>query len=87
MRELENLLERALALHPGATLDAEALALDAATHGDAEIPADHDDAPLTRAELEARLQRNRWNQSRTARELGWTLAKLRYWMQRLGLAA
>lgn len=87
VRELENLLERALALHPGPTLDAEALALDAAAHGDAEIAADHDDAPLTRAELEARLQRNRWNQSRTARELGWTLAKLRYWMQRLGLAA
>ncbi|TSE27981.1 Alanine--tRNA ligase [Tepidimonas thermarum] len=42
-------------------------------------------APLTRAQLEALLHRNRWNQSRTARELGWTLAKLRYWMQRMGL--
>nr|WP_246099044.1 helix-turn-helix domain-containing protein [Tepidimonas thermarum] len=35
--------------------------------------------------MEALLHRNRWNQSRTARELGWTLAKLRYWMQRMGL--
>ncbi|WP_443082392.1 helix-turn-helix domain-containing protein [Tepidimonas sp.] len=35
--------------------------------------------------METLLNRNRWNQSRTARELGWTLAKLRYWMQRMGL--
>ncbi|MDD2408969.1 MAG: response regulator [Tepidiphilus sp.] len=44
------------------------------------------DAPLDAAALVAVLERNRWNQSKTARELGWTLAKLRYWMQRLGLA-
>ena len=91
VRELENLLERALALHPGTVLDAdafpppaEAAAMPAPSTADG--PAEHDaDAPLPRQQLEALLNRNRWNQSRTARELGWTLAKLRYWMQRMGL--
>jgi two-component system response regulator PilR (NtrC family) len=98
VRELENLLERALALHPGPVLDADAFAPLAAPTvtpivaaaatpptPTAEPPPRDADAPLSRTELEALLQRNRWNQSRTARELGWTLAKLRYWMQRLGL--
>lgn len=91
VRELENLLERALALHPGAELQAEAIELPAPSWNRSE-PASlsasataDDDAPLTRAELKALLERNRWNQSRTARELGWTLAKLRYWMQRMGV--
>ncbi|WP_424858727.1 sigma-54 interaction domain-containing protein [Tepidimonas sp. HKU77] len=132
VRELENLLERALALHPGPALDADAFdlpaslatpasgapahhgpfpaasgAATASPHTQAATPghaaqtgaggsaepaapdtpgvSDAATAPLPRAQLEALLQRNRWNQSRTARELGWTLAKLRYWMQRLGL--
>jgi len=123
VRELENLLERALALSPGPTLDADAFDLRASSppvgadtpraaasgphaltaagacpadspwqapvsHSPSHAPggASPDaDAPLPRAQLEALLQRNRWNQSRTARELGWTLAKLRYWMQRMGL--
>ena len=97
VRELENWLERALALHPGPTLDAPAFDLQAAAdpfgsdpgpcppQPSGTDPAPDGEAPLPRAQLEALLQRNRWNQSRTARELGWTLAKLRYWMQRLGL--
>ncbi|TSE18885.1 Transcriptional regulatory protein ZraR [Tepidimonas alkaliphilus] len=94
VRELENLLERAVALHPGPVLDADALDLPASATP-IEPPPDpsrpaaslccDDEAPLPRAQLQAMLERNRWNQSRTARELGWTLAKLRYWMQRLGL--
>ncbi len=86
VRELENILERALALYTGPTLGADAIQpppsfapdfMDSsftATAGDPE-----------RERLTALLAQNRWNQSRTARELGWTLAKLRYWMQRLGL--
>lgn len=97
VRELENLLERALALHPGPTLDAPAFDLEAAADPFGADPGPHPppppgtdpapdgEAPLPRAQLEALLHRNRWNQSRTARELGWTLAKLRYWMQRMGL--
>ena len=90
VRELENLLERALALHPGEALDADAIELPPAAligpRATDAPPSPANDAPLTRAQLQALLERNRWNQSRTARELGWTLAKLRYWMQRLGLA-
>ena len=106
VRELENLLERALALHPGPVLDAEAVwtpppaaqrALPEASNGHAadfsptQPPADGWPAPApdehapTREQLLAWLNLHRWNQSRAARQLGWTLAKLRYWMQRHGL--
>ncbi len=93
VRELENILERAMALHPGPTLGVEAIHLPnlepeppAFAHSgfNHDTPALPDDSP-TRDQLEQLLQRNRWNQSRTARQMGWTLAKLRYWMQRLGL--
>jgi len=92
VRELENLLERALALHPGTTLEAEAiwLAPPAPDPADPAPPswpaATPDENAPTRAQLQAWLALHRWNQSRAARQLGWTLAKLRYWMQRHGLA-
>jgi two-component system response regulator PilR (NtrC family) len=97
VRELENILERALALYPGPTLGPEAIhlpnlgpATDTVTRPPTGLPppppnaSGLPDAP-TRAQLEAVLAQHRWNQSRTARHLGWTLAKLRYWMQRTGL--
>ena len=98
VRELENILERAMALYPGDVLDEEAIVLPEppaageftdsgfATTQPGALLADSPmgDAP-TREQLEQWLQQNRWNQSRTARQLGWTLAKLRYWMQRVGL--
>lgn len=107
VRELENLLERALALHPGPVLDAEAVwtpppaAPRAGTEANQGHTADFSptqrpaggwpaDAPdeqaPTREQLLAWLNQHRWNQSRAARQLGWTLAKLRYWMQRHGLS-
>ncbi|WP_045476269.1 sigma-54-dependent transcriptional regulator [Serpentinimonas barnesii] len=107
VRELENLLERALALHPGPVLDAEAVwtpppaAPRAGTEANQGHTADFSptqrpaggwpaDAPdeqaPTREQLLAWLNLHRWNQSRAARQLGWTLAKLRYWMQRHGLS-
>ncbi|WP_243855380.1 sigma-54 dependent transcriptional regulator, partial [Aquabacterium sp. A08] len=105
VRELENTLERALALHTGPTLGAEAIqpppSVAPPPPGFADsgfaptVPAPLQalppgtpwpaDAEPDRAHLAALLAHNRWNQSRTARQLGWTLAKLRYWMQRLGL--
>ncbi|MGQ9724832.1 MAG: sigma-54-dependent transcriptional regulator [Tepidimonas sp.] len=96
VRELENWLERALALHPGPELDARAFESSALPTAPSAPPLVQDanatanraelhDAPLPRATIQSALERNRWNQSRTARELGWTLAKLRYWMQRMGL--
>jgi two-component system response regulator PilR (NtrC family) len=97
IRELENLLERALAMHPGPVLDADCFDPPNPTRSlgqksfDPETPAAVAGHPQPihgdpdRAALEHWLQHHRWNQSRTAKELGWTLAKLRYWMQRLGL--
>ncbi len=74
VRELENILERAMTLYPGPTLEAESI----------QLPSMEADAP-DREQLEQLPKRNRWNQSRSAREMGWTLAKLRYWTQQLGL--
>jgi two-component system, NtrC family, response regulator PilR len=96
VRELENILERATALFHGPMLGAEAVLLPRQPlHATpAESPtrpttsqenAVNDEAPFNRNELQQLLEQNRWNQSRTARQLGWTLSKLRYWMQRLGL--
>ncbi len=98
IRELENLLERALAMHPGPVLGAECLdepaplAVPPAPTAPHPTPANNNGLPPPpmvgdpdRATLENWLSHNRWNQSRTAKQLGWTLAKLRYWMQRLGL--
>lgn len=95
VRELENILERASALHPGTRLGPEQLDMPNPAPSPAEsalagLPGNdgtsaESPAPLERNELERLLNKNRWNQSRTARELGWTLAKLRYWMQRMGL--
>ena len=100
VRELENILERAMALYPGDILSAEAILLpqglddspeDTATGFARTRPSELVDSETltkdgpSRQQLEEYLHRNRWNQSRTARQLGWTLAKLRYWMQRHGL--
>jgi two-component system response regulator PilR (NtrC family) len=100
VRELENILERAMALYPGDVLSAEAILLpqdqpDSAAETGSDFahtrPSElaGTDAFVregpSRQQLEEWLHRNRWNQSRTARQLGWTLAKLRYWMQRHGL--
>lgn len=100
VRELENILERAMALHPGPVLGIEAIHLapiecekPGFAGSDHRLPLPtpaglqhplNEDAP-TREEIEQWLHVNRWNQSQTARQLGWTLSKLRYWMQRLGL--
>ena len=91
VRELENILERAMALYPGEVLEGEAILLpqdpndvnDPADDGPTGLARSHEGP--TRQQLEEWLHRNRWNQSRTARQLGWTLSKLRYWMQRHGL--
>ena len=101
VRELENVLERAIALYPEPTLQREAIVLPdlpapeqpaspqpLTAHARTEAPMAEQPAAegqMDKAELQKLLHQNRWNQSRTARQLGWTLAKLRYWMQRLKL--
>jgi len=89
VRELENLLERALALGHG----------DVVTEADLQLP-QHSPVVQTsgdRAELDSyledverrrildTLEQTRWNRTRAAKLLGITLRALRYRMERLGL--
>jgi two-component system response regulator PilR (NtrC family) len=101
VRELENILERALALSPGAEeLGSEALALhriapdeeEDSVPGAAQPSAQALDAPLPtyldRLEREAILQaldKTGFNRTAAARLLGITFRQLRYRMQRLGI--
>ncbi len=87
VRELENILERALALCENETIEAADLQLP-----ELGSPADSETASLgemTR-DLEKEhiinaLEHNRWNQSAAARALGLTLRQLRYRIEKLKL--
>jgi two-component system response regulator PilR (NtrC family) len=93
VRELENVLERALALCSGAItagdIHVEAVAAPVAA-APATTPAAGDHLgerleSLERATIEQALQANRYNKTATARQLGLTLRALRYRMQKLGI--
>jgi two-component system response regulator PilR (NtrC family) len=92
VRELENILERAVALSDGASIDADDLYL---THGDAPTPADvlpTSEQPLEdflgevekQAILKA-LDETHWNRTAAAKKLGMTLRSLRYRLDKLGI--
>ena len=89
VRELENVLERALALTSGDAIDAEDLQLtmpsspSAASSGPMNLQ-DHLDRVEREAILEA-LEKTRFNRTAAAKLLGITFRALRYRMARLGL--
>ncbi|MFN4148034.1 MAG: sigma-54-dependent transcriptional regulator [Rhodocyclaceae bacterium] len=91
VRELENILERALALHGGDVIDSDDLQLHPLKVGGAET-AGIGGKPLQEflddqerlAILDA-LQKTRYNRTAAARLLGVTFRSLRYRMERLGL--
>lgn len=87
VRELENVLERALALCENETIEADDLQLP-------ELNGDNDEKPASLGEMTQNLEKeqivsaledNRWNQSATARALGITLRQLRYRIDKLKL--
>ena len=87
VRELENILERALALCENDLIEASDLQLP-------ELPAVQDKVnanlgeitrDLEREHIASALVKNRWNQSATARALGLTLRQLRYRIEKLNL--
>jgi two-component system response regulator PilR (NtrC family) len=87
VRELENILERALALCENDLIEAEDLQLP-------EVAADSDEKNqslgvmtqnMEKEHIISALQDNRWNQSATARVLGMTLRQLRYRIEKLEL--
>jgi two-component system response regulator PilR (NtrC family) len=87
VRELENILERALALCENESIEATDLHLP-------ELAPDHEAKNASLGEMTQNLEKehiinalesNRWNQSATARALGMTLRQLRYRIEKLKL--
>ena len=100
VRELENILERALALAEGSEIGPDDLQLPPAPvtvepdHGTAGPDADETATPASleamideqqRQVLVATLERARWNRTTAARELGLTYRQLRYRLKKLGI--
>jgi two-component system response regulator PilR (NtrC family) len=98
VRELENILERALAMADGPRITAADLALPAPTahapgpDAEGQTTAEHGNAPLPsyiedieRQAIEQALRENRYNKTRTAEVLGITYRALRYRLKKLGL--
>ena len=91
VRELENILERAMTLSEGKDIDAGDLGLqDAASSGeerDAAATAGLDDEldNVEKQRILDALERARWNKTAAARLLGLNFGALRYRMQKLGI--
>ena len=92
VRELENILERALALHDGNIIDRDDLHLPI----DTELPQaekfDPDEISLEdyleqieKQAISGALEENRWNKTATAKQLGLTFRSLRYRLKKLGM--
>jgi two-component system response regulator PilR (NtrC family) len=86
VRELENIMERALALHAGGSIDVEDLQLQPQKVGVGETADLQEflDDQERQVILDA-LQKTRFNRTAAARILGITFRSLRYRMERLGL--
>jgi len=88
VRELENVLERAVALSGDAPIDAVDIQIQASPGGTATKPANMLGDQLESVEREAiiaALQESRYNKTAAARSLGLTLRALRYRMEKLGI--
>jgi two-component system response regulator PilR (NtrC family) len=97
VRELENLLERAMALCDGRTITPDDLGLEAgetvAIEGSPTVDAPADIgqgleqylADVERAVILQTLEQTRWNRTAAARALGISFRALRYRLEKLGL--
>lgn len=87
VRELENILERALALCENESIEADDLQLPELNGANHEKPASLGEMTqnLEKEQIISALEDNRWNQSATARVLGITLRQLRYRIDKLKL--
>jgi two-component system, NtrC family, response regulator PilR len=94
VRELENTLERALALYDGNTIEVDDLNLPLMVTGnDTELP-DFDPAQesledyldaIERKAITAALEENRWNKTAAAKQLGLTFRSFRYRLKKLSM--
>lgn len=92
VRELENIIERALALSESKTVEVEDLQLMPGTSGETKPPLIPDDIPLEdylagveRSAILRALEQTRWNRTAAAKKLGITFRALRYKLAKLGL--
>ncbi|MCQ8130228.1 sigma-54-dependent transcriptional regulator [Methylomonas rivi] len=94
VRELENILERALALHEGDKIDVEDLNLQVAQDGAAKPQSNFNAEQMSlesyledveKKALTAALEENRWNKTAAAKQLGMTFRSFRYRLKKLGL--
>jgi two-component system response regulator PilR (NtrC family) len=92
VRELENVLERTLALLSGNAIDVADLNLEPGADEPDQVPTSNDQLPLQdrldQAEKQAiqdALEKTRYNRTAAARLLGVTFRSLRYRMERLGM--
>jgi len=91
VRELENLLERAMALTDGDRITVEAVSPDPMMAGGEDTASGLGACPGflpetdEQREVLAALQQTRWNRSEAARRLGMTLRQLRYRLQKWGV--
>ena len=93
VRELENILERALALYDGNIIDVDDLNLPIVTEQlpvtekfiPAEISLEDYLEEIEKEAISQALEENRWNKTATAKYLGLTFRSLRYRLKKLGL--
>ncbi len=92
VRELENILERALALYDGKTIELDDLNLPCSTElpkaekfNPSEISLEDYLEEIEKEALSKALEENRWNKTETAKHLGLTFRSLRYRLKKLGL--
>ena len=87
VRELENILERALALCENESIEIDDLQLpEVASEKNGKAPSLGEMTQnMEKEQIISALEENRWNQSATARALGLTLRQLRYRIEKLQL--
>ena len=92
VRELENILERALALYDGDIIELDDLNLPigsdhpkAEKYNSTELPLEDYLEEIEREALNKALEENRWNKTATAKALGLSFRSLRYRLKKLGL--
>jgi two-component system response regulator PilR (NtrC family) len=93
IRELENLLERALAMYDGNRIEADDLNLPLITGAEIEHP-DYDPSAenledyldaIERKAITAALEENKWNKTAAAKQLGLSFRSFRYRLKKLNL--
>jgi two-component system response regulator PilR (NtrC family) len=90
VRELENILERAVTLFDGKQLEADDLSLPESHQSDGlsrpgNQPLEDQMEQLERQAITQALEATRWNRTAAAKKLGMSLRSLRYRLEKLGI--